>query len=81
MKHALFATREEAESYVPTVQAAVDAQIEQARAALMVHGAIEIMPAYIDWMGKWAVTMPVDCEARGEIVETVERPPEEFQGE
>lgn len=69
MKHALFSTREEAESYVPTVQAAVDA-------ANLPGPRVIILPVYIEWMGKWAVTLPVECEARGEVVETVERPVE-----
>ena len=74
MKHALFMTKEEAESYVPTVQAAVDA-------AAIPGPRVIILPVYIDWLGKWAVALPVECEEQGEIVETVERPPEELEGE
>lgn len=69
MRYALFPTREEAESYVPTVQAAVDA-------ANLPGPKVIILPVWIEWMGKWAVTLPVECLERGEIVETVERPVE-----
>lgn len=74
MKHALFSTQEEAESYVPTVQAAVDA-------AAIPGPKVIILPVYVAWLDKWAVALPVDCEEQGEIVETIEMPvDEEEQG-
>lgn len=70
MKHALFMTKEEALAHVPTVQAAVDA------ANLPGPKVLIQTPIFIEWLNRWAVAIPVECEEQGEIVEAVERPVE-----
>ena len=77
MKHALFATRDEALTAAAKVQAACEANPVEAHAELGGSGSITILPAFIEWIGKWAVPVAVEVEVTGEVVDSIDRPVEE----
>lgn len=77
MKHALFATESEALTCAAKVQTACNSDPVAAHAELdNGKGAIYILPAWIEWMGKWSVPLPVEVETGGEIVDSIDRPVE-----
>lgn len=69
MRYSLFDNKTDAETYTVKIQAACDnAHVEEQPRQI-------IIPVYIQWMDKWAVTMPVEPdELEGEVVDNVEQP-------
>lgn len=60
MRHKLFIDKTDALQFAQEVQQAVDANIEQARATLLVTGDIRIIPAWIEWMQRYSVTLVIE---------------------
>lgn len=84
MRHKTFTNETDAVQFAGEVQQAVyasEASLEAARAVLMVTGNIKIIPAFIGWMGKYCVPMPVEPLNLDEtnVVDTIE-PPVEQEG-
>ena len=82
MRHKLFIDKTDALQFAQEVQQAVDANIEQARATLLVTGDIRIIPAWIEWMQRYSVTLviePVGMDMEN-VVDTIEPPVVEMEG-
>jgi hypothetical protein len=79
IRHKLFDNQADALQFAGEVQQTVyatEASLGQARAALFVTGNIRIIPAWIEWMGKYSVPLVIEPAGMDEenVVVSIEQP-------
>ena len=82
MRHKLFTEKSDALQFAVEVQQAVDANIDEARAVLMVAGSIRIIPAWIEWMQRYSVPLVIEPTGMDEadVVDDINPPATEMEG-
>ena len=69
-KYVKFATKEEADNYLPRIKEHVDAHYQQAGKPTVI-----MLPPIKTWDGYWAIPLPETYpETSGEVVDTIEQP-------